>query len=337
MSARVGSAIRVLVSLLLIVFLIGTVTACGGGAQSDQQRGGGSGAGFPVSVTGKFGTTTVPEKPVRVVAMSWTDADFALALGITPVGIAKAPDAPNGLEPWTAAVLGDAKPPLFSTMGSDPIEQVAGLAPDLILATKDYNLGQSYPQLSQIAPVVTYLGGPNTDSWQQALGNVATALGLAEQGKKLTADTEVQIAAQKAAHPELTGKTFSYVVAPTAAGVYTVNSEQDVSAQLLAALGMRLSPKVLTLPTSGLAGRAQLSLENLSVLDADIIVVAAASQQELDAFARNPVAKSLGAVRRGASVPFNYTTAVSIAFPSTLSLQWAMTQVIPKLSAAAKA
>jgi iron complex transport system substrate-binding protein len=332
MSARVGSAARVMVSLLAIA----VVAACGGGAQPDQQRSG-SGGGFPVSVTGKFGTTTVPEKPVRVVAMSWTDADFALALGVTPVGIAKAPDSPNGLEPWTAAALGDAKPTQFSTVGSDPIEQVAGLAPDLILATKDYNLGQSYQQLSQIAPVVTYAGAPNTDSWQQALGNVAAALGLAEQGRKLTTDTEAQIAAQKVTHPELTGKTFSYVVAPTAAGVYTVNSDQDVSAQLLAGLGMRLSPKVLTLPTSGLPGRAQLSLENLSVLDADIILVAAASQQDLDAFAKNPVAESLGAVRRGAYVPFNYTTAVSIAFPSTLSLRWAMTQVVPKLSAAAKA
>jgi iron complex transport system substrate-binding protein len=111
MSARIGSAIRVLVSPLLIGFLIGTVAACGGGAQRDQQRGGGSGAGFPVSVTGKFGTTTVPSRPVRVVAMTWTDADFALALGVTPVGIAKAPDAPNGLEPWTAAALGTRSPP----------------------------------------------------------------------------------------------------------------------------------------------------------------------------------------------------------------------------------
>jgi len=336
MSARVGSAIRILLSVLLIGFLIGTVAACGGGAPPDQQRAGGSGAWLPVSVTGKFGTTTVSRKPVRVVAMSWTDADFALALGVTPVGMAKAPDAPNGLEPWTSAALRDAKPTLFSAVGSDPIEQVAGLAPDLILATKDYNLGQSYPQLSQIAPVVTYLGGPNTDSWQQALGNVAAALGLAEQGKKLTADTEVQIAAQKAAHPELTGKTFSYVVAPTAAGVYTVNSDLDVSAQLLAGLGMRLSATVLTLPTSSIPGRAQLSLENLSVLDADIIVVAASSQQELDTFAKSPVVESLGAMRRGAYVPFDYTTAVSIAFPSTLSLQWAMTHVVPKLSAAAK-
>jgi iron complex transport system substrate-binding protein len=118
--------------------------------------------------------------------------------------------------------------------------------------------------------------------------------------------------------------------------VYTVNSDQDVSAQLLAGLGMRLSPKVLTLPTSGIPGRAQLSLENLSVLDADV-VVAAASQADLAAFAKSPVFESLGAVRRGAYVPFDYTTAVSIAFPSTLSLQWAMTQVVPKLSAAAKA
>jgi len=320
--------------VLASVALLATLAACGGGTPADQRSAGGSAGAFPASVTGKFGTTTVARKPVRVVAMSWTDADLALALGVTPVGIAKSNNAASGLEPWTASALGEAKPVLFSTLGNDPIEQVAGLAPDLILATKDYNLDQSYQQLSQIAPVVTYVNAPNTDSWQQALANAATALGVATEGKKLTDDTQGWIAAQRNAHPELAGKTFSYIVAPNPAGVYTVNTDTDVSAQLLAGLGMRLSPKVLSLPTASIPGRAQLSLENLGVLDADVIL-AAASSEESAGLAKNPVFQGLGAIKRGAYVPLDYTTAVGIAFPSTLSLRWALSQVVPKLSAAA--
>ena len=321
------------VMTVLLAVLLGAVAGCGAG----DSAGGGAAPdrAFHATVTGKFGTTTVDRKPVRVVAMSWTDADFALALGVTPVGLAHTEDTPAGLQPWTAQALGDTRPVQFNVLGSDPIEQVAKLAPDLILATKDYNLAHSYQQLSQIAPVVTYVNGVNSDTWQQDLANVATALGRTTEATTVTADTEAQIAKQRTDHPELTGKTFSYIIAPTAAGAYTVNSDADVSAKLLDTLGMRLSPAVLGLPTSGLPGRAQLSMENLAVLDADV-VVATGSPDALAELAKSPVFNGLSAVRRGAYVPLDFTSSTALAFPSPLSLRWALTEVLPKLSAAAK-
>jgi hypothetical protein len=36
-------------------------------------------------------------------------------------------------------------------------------------------------------------------------------------------------------------------------------------------------------------------------------------------------------------VPLGYTASVALAFPSPLSIQWALNQVLPKLAAAAKA
>lgn len=330
-----GSARRCVRRPLAAVLLVGVLAACGSGGTGAGPADG-SGGEFHAQVTGKFGTTTIDRKPVRVVAMSWTDADLALSLGVTPVGIAKANDTPAGLEPWTETALGAAKPTLFDVIGGDPIEDVAKLAPDVILATKDYNLTRSYPQLSQIAPVVTYVDAVNSDSWQQGLANVATALGRAAEGRKVTDDTQAQLDRQRSAHPELAGKTFSYVIAPTAAGAFTVNSNQDVSAKLLAALGMRLSPTVLGLPSSGLAGRAQISPENLSVLDADV-VLATGSPDALADLAKNPVFANLTSVRRGGYVPLGYTASVALAFPSPLSIQWALNQVLPKLAAAAKA
>jgi iron complex transport system substrate-binding protein len=327
------------VGSLLVVLAAAVLAGCGGSGASSGASGGGSsgvasGPGFPVHVTGKFGTATVPARPARVVAMSWTDADLALSLGVTPVGVAKAADTADGLQPWTARALGQAKPTQFDTLNGDPLEQIAALRPDLILATKDYHLPRSYRQLSQVAPVVTYREGPNTDSWQQGVTQAAAALGDPAKGQQVIAETERGLAGQKAAHPELNGRTFSYVIQPTPAGAYTVNANGDVSAQVFGALGMRLTPTVLGLPNSGIPNRAQLSVENLGLLDADV-VIAAGSPDQLAGLAANPVFSGLAAVHRGAYLPLDYTTASAMAFPSPLSLDWAIAQVVPRLAQAA--
>ena len=331
MSRRLGrTAIRSLLSLL-VLGLLGTLAACGSSAATSTSA---QSTAFHASIHGKFGTTTITGKPVRVVALSWTDADFALALGVTPVGITKVSTATGGIQPWTKAALGTASPTVLDTTDGDPIEAIAALRPDVILATKDYNLTTSYADLSKIAPVVTYVSGPNNDSWQQDFANVATALDASAKAKTVTASTESAIAKTKSTYSELSGKTFSYIVAPSTSGAYTVNSTTDVSAQLLGELGMRLSPADLKLPSSSTPGRAQVSLENLDELNADV-VIAASDAAGLSMLASNAVFEKMAAVERGSYVPLNYTAATALAFPSPLSLQWAMSNVVPKLAAAA--
>ena len=46
----------------------------------------GSGGAFPVTVETAFGDVEIPEEPQRVVALGWSDAETALALGVQPVG-----------------------------------------------------------------------------------------------------------------------------------------------------------------------------------------------------------------------------------------------------------
>lgn len=323
------TAVRAAASFLLVGGL-GAVAACGGSSAADS----GHDAAFHATVTDKFGTATITGKPVRVVAMSWTDADFALSLGVKPVGMADVTTAAGGVEPWTKTALGGEEPTLFGTADGDPIEKIAALKPDVILATKDYNMAQSYADLSKIAPVVTYVTGPNNDSWQQDFANVGTALGESARAKTVTAATEARIAKAKSANPGLAGKTFSYIVDPSASGAYTVNTTKDVSARLLGALGMSLSPADLRLPESSTPGRAQVSLENLGKLNADV-VIAASDAPGLAALAANPVFKDMPAVKAGSYVPLDFNTASALAFPSPLSLDWAMSNVVPKLATAA--
>ena len=66
------------------------VTGCGSDAGDGDRRRRGrrqhrSGA-FPVTVSTAFGDVTVEEEPTRVVALGWSDAETALALGVQPVG-----------------------------------------------------------------------------------------------------------------------------------------------------------------------------------------------------------------------------------------------------------
>src|SRR6187551_1330946 len=70
-------------TLLAVTALL--AAGCGSGAGEGAGPATASGA-FPVTVGTAFGDVTVEEQPVRVVALGWSDAETALALGVQPVG-----------------------------------------------------------------------------------------------------------------------------------------------------------------------------------------------------------------------------------------------------------
>ena len=45
---------------------------------------------FPVTVEHAFGETTIEERPERVASVGWANHEVPLALGIVPVGFARA-------------------------------------------------------------------------------------------------------------------------------------------------------------------------------------------------------------------------------------------------------
>jgi iron complex transport system substrate-binding protein len=67
------------------------VAGCGAGdgeSSGDAASSGSpaSGGAFPVTVETAFGPVDIAEAPQRVVALGWSDAETALALGVQPVG-----------------------------------------------------------------------------------------------------------------------------------------------------------------------------------------------------------------------------------------------------------
>src|SRR5262245_4842552 len=58
-------------------------------------------AAFPVTIDHKYGSTTIPSEPQRVVSVGFVDQDTILALGVKPVGIRDwYGDQPNAVWPW---------------------------------------------------------------------------------------------------------------------------------------------------------------------------------------------------------------------------------------------
>lgn len=136
-----------------------------------------TGGGGPLTITHAFGETTIPEPPKRVVSAGFTGQDDLLALGIVPVAVtAWFGDQPFGVWPWAQPKLGNAKPVVLNLDNGIQVQQIAGLKPDLIVAT-DAGLDQdTYQKLAAIAPTLAQSDG---DAFFEPWKDQAKAIGQA--------------------------------------------------------------------------------------------------------------------------------------------------------------
>jgi iron complex transport system substrate-binding protein len=136
-----------------------------------------TGGGGPLTITHAFGETTIPEPPKRVVSAGFTGQDDLLALGIVPVAVTNwFGDQPFGVWPWAQPKLGNAKPVVLNLDNGIQVKQIAGLKPDLIVAT-DAGLDQdTYQKLAAIAPTLAQSDG---DAFFEPWKDQAKAIGEA--------------------------------------------------------------------------------------------------------------------------------------------------------------
>ncbi|MGI9003084.1 MAG: ABC transporter substrate-binding protein [Pseudonocardia sp.] len=316
----------------------GLLTGCSSSPSSPSTTDAAQGAGFPVMIEHRFGVTTIPALPQRVVTIG--DEDIAVALGVTPVGAVRNTQTDSGVAPWLEGRIDPATttlidiPPGAEGAGATGvnIEQVAALGPDLILAIGHFGLELDYPALSRLAPTVGYATEWGGQSWQEQTLVDARALGVPERGQQAVAETEAAVRAARDARPGLAGKTvtFSYAFAPDQ--IVTLKSAKDYAVQLLQELGLRIPPSVQQLPdiAPGNPGGA-LSYENTSLLDSDVVVMLYASDdlqrqvEELGLFG------NLRAVRNQRYIVIDLPTATALRSPTVLSVPWALEQIGPAL------
>lgn len=130
-----------------------------------------------------MGKTVVPQTPQRVVVLSQSALDNAIALGVKPIGSTYAGFPQRSGYGGFPSYLNDQAKGITSIghAGRPNLEAILRLKPDLILGNHDDHR-QIYPQLSQIAPTVL------ADNREQALSLFATALGKPEVADQLTQD-----------------------------------------------------------------------------------------------------------------------------------------------------
>lgn len=331
--------IRLITLLLLALPAIG-LAACGDGPDATTPaEGPGSGtasAGFPVTIVQKLGEVTIEDRPTRVVALDFPSADAAIALGVAPVGMYEVSYVEGGVQHWTKDALSGEQPELINTDQGFPFETIARLRPDVILATNTYPLiADAWDKLNAIAPVVGHVDAPGVDTWQQGMRQVGKALGRQQEAERLVAQAEDAVTEAREGRPEFTGKTVSLFNYVAGDGLYVINDEADFSIKFVKELGFAgLTGTVAGL--EGQDGRAIVSAERYPLIDADVIVGTSSSDPaELDQLAGHEVFSRVPAVARGAFVPLDIGPATALAFPSVLSVPYAVDELVPQLAKAA--
>lgn len=134
---------------------------------------------FPRTVDHAMGSTEIPEKPGRIVALDQTFVDAAFSLDLPLAGFTDIRPNSDGLPTYLSKfsdTLG-AEAESVGSLANPSLEQLAGLRPDLILSAKIRH-EELYDELSQIAPTVfSETTGP---TWKENVRLLAEAVGIEE-------------------------------------------------------------------------------------------------------------------------------------------------------------
>jgi iron complex transport system substrate-binding protein len=294
---------------------------------------------FPVTIKHVFGATTVAKPPERIVTWGLSSQDALIALGKVPVGMPtfRSEGFDHDILPWTAegiAALGGAEPFIFDNATDIPVEQIAALKPDLILAVHSGISAEDYGRLSQIAPVIAYPGEAWTTTWQDVITMTGRAIGKPAEGEALVADLKQFVLDQAAARPQMAGKSFVTLIDYN--NEIGIHSAADTRASFLASAGMVIAEKV-----DG-AGEGELywyplSYELFDTIPADILIGYFHTPALADEFFSRPFVQAAPQVARGAYVKMD-DRALNMAMisMSALSLRWGVPRYFDKIAAAAE-
>ncbi|WP_432420176.1 iron-siderophore ABC transporter substrate-binding protein [Neorhizobium galegae] len=303
----------------------------------------GEGTAYPITIKHAFGTTAIPQKPKRVATVAWANHEVPLALGVVPVGFARAnfgDDDGDGVLPWVAerlTALHAGKPVLFDEGDGIDFEAVAATRPDVILASYSGLSQSDYDTLSQIAPVVAYPEAPWSTDWRDMIRLNSAGMGMAPEGDALIARIETDIAKVVGGHPELQGKSAMFITHLDATDLSIVNfyTTNDTRVRFFEDLGLKSPRSVVEASKPGkFAG--SVSAERIDVFDDVDIVVTYGNQELLDALAANPLMSRMPAVEKGALVMLGRNPIGTAANPTPLSISWVLKDYVDLLAEAAR-
>ncbi len=332
-----SSATRPLAKIAAVVLAL-VVAGCGVADPPKPAAGGSSAAKsgvFPVTVDHKYGATTVPAKPKRIVTLGLSDQDAVLALGTVPVGaIDWFKERPYGLWPWTKELWGATPPEIVGERDDYNLEKILNLKPDLILALYSGMTKQQYDELSKIAPTVGQPKGFDDYGapWQDMTRMAGKAMGLEAEATDLIGDIDDRFAALREEHPGWKGKGVA-VVDPYEPGKFAVFQKTDPKAAFVEELGLTVPDEINR--TAADNNAAEISSERLDMIDTDLVVILAFDpNQARTQLGADPVFQGLKAVREGRVmwVPYSEPAiGAALSFDTVLSIPYAIDQFVPLL------
>ena len=330
------------ISLASVVLSLGLV-ACGEGADpgssvdpTSPATASADGEGsFPAVVEHQFGTTTVPEQPERVVSVGLTEQDVLLQLGVVPVATTEwYGEQPGAVWPWAQELLDGAQPEVLSTADGLEFEKIAALQPDLIVGTNAGLTEKDYDLLSEIAPTVTSIEGSTRyfSPWRDQTLQIARALGREADGQALIDEVDTAYAEAAAAHPDWARMTATFSQGGPYDGILYVYPD-GLNTDFLTDLGFEMTPGLEQYaPDEG--SQAEISGENVHLLEADVVVWATESEEQFDQLQGFATVAHLPAVAEGRSVYTDETLAGALYFLTPLSLAYVLDELTPLLEQA---
>ncbi|GGK80000.1 ABC transporter substrate-binding protein [Streptomyces flaveus] len=151
-----------------------------------------------ISLTDASGAKVELDGPAKkVVATEWNEVEYLISLGVDPVGVADV----KGYKIWDSAVPLKNEPKDIGVRGEPSMDTIAGLKPDLIVASSDLPPA-AVKQMRDIAPVLQIKSADAADPIGQMNKNldvIAEATGTTEQAEKLKTDFQAKIAEGKKA------------------------------------------------------------------------------------------------------------------------------------------
>lgn len=320
----------------------GTLTVgCGGSGGDSGSQGstdstvasgvGSGGTAFePVTIDHVFGRTEVTERPERIVSLDPQWTDVLLAMGISPVGyITSTQIDDSGTFPWQEDLLADSEP--IDYTDSIPLEAVAALQPDLVLGTYVFTDQAAYDKLAGEFEVIAAPTEEQVQSWEDLATVTGEFLGDLDGAEQVIEDVNAQVMKVADELPGLQGKTIAFANYYPAGNQLVVLSDPDDGANVLfSQLGLGLAPGIVALGDRA-NGRTELSLEQISALDGDILLILTNGSDTADIVGWD----QLPAVEAGTAQVLDLAEAWALNAPSPLSIPWALEEIRTTLDTAA--
>lgn len=328
----------------LAALLLAALTACSTGSTASTSAAAptpaatGDPDAFPVTLAHAFGETTIEHAPTRVATLGWSDDDMALSLGVVPVGATARTWGGNDQQStdWfdeALAAAGSEQPVRYDDTDGTPVEEVAALAPDLILATNSGITQKDYEKLSRIAPVVAYPEHPWVTDWRTSLDLVGAALGLADEADAVEARTTAVIEDAKAAYPQLQGTSFVFAyLTPADLSTIGIYGAEDNRVRTMTELGMTSAEIVDDVVEDG-QFYGTLSAERAAEVDADVLLTYAEAEGDLTALRKDRLLGRIPALAGGhAHAEVDRHVGLSITNPSPLSMPYIVEHYLPAVA-----